>query len=149
MSADNSVTDHDSGMYSDAFVKGNDDFVKDTVHPVLDNESSTMDNDNSFTINDDSVIDINDSDSYVGDDWPKMADGSVFDDTEFSALVRRGNSPFQGIWDVNLLIREVEDSLGAQMINIPFVFSGSNNDVSFTPCTIFINPVSMLRLKSA
>lgn len=39
MSADDSVTDHDSGMYSDAFVNGNDDFVKDTVHPVLDNES--------------------------------------------------------------------------------------------------------------
>lgn len=69
-------------------------FVKDTVHPVLDNESSTMDNDNSFTINDDSAVDIDDSDSYVDDDWPKMADGSVFDDTELSALVRRGNRPF-------------------------------------------------------
>lgn len=62
--------------------------------PVLDNESSTMDNDNSFPINDDSAIDIVDSDSYVNDDWPKMADGSVFDDTELSALVRRGNRPF-------------------------------------------------------
>ena len=94
MSADDSVTDHDSGMYSDAFIKGNDDFVNDTVHPFLDNESSTMDNKNSFTINDDSAINIDNSDSYVGDDWPKMADGSVFDDTELFALVHRGNSPF-------------------------------------------------------
>ncbi len=31
------------------------------------------------------AIDIDDSDSYVDDDWPKMADGSVFDDTELSA----------------------------------------------------------------
>lgn len=81
-------------MYSDGLVKGNDDFVKGIVHPVLDNESSTMDNDNSFTINDDSAVDTNDSDFYFGDDWPKIADGSVFDHTELSALVRRGNSPF-------------------------------------------------------
>lgn len=40
------------------------------------------------------AIDIDDSDSHVDDDWPKMADGSVFDDTELSALVRRGNRPF-------------------------------------------------------
>lgn len=63
MSADNSVTDHDSGMYSDAFVKGNDDFVKDAFYPVLNNKSSTIDNDNSFPINDDSAIIIDDSNS--------------------------------------------------------------------------------------
>lgn len=64
MWADNSATDHDSGMYSDAFVKGNDDFVKDAVYPVLkNNKSSTIDNTNSFPINDDSAIVIDDSDS--------------------------------------------------------------------------------------
>lgn len=60
-----------------------------------------------------------------------MPDGSEFDGMELSALVRSGNSPFQGIWDVNLLVRVVEDNLGSKIIDIPFVSSGSNNYVSF------------------
>ena len=149
MSANDSVTSHDSGMYADTFVKGGDDFVKDIVHPVSDNVSSATDNGNSFTDKDDSATDIDDSDFYFGDDWPKMPDGSEFDGTKLSDLVLSGSSPFQGIWDVNLLIREVEDNLGAQVIDIPFVSSGSNNYVSFTCCPIFMNTVLMLRPNGA
>ncbi|KAI0103754.1 3-hydroxybutyryl-CoA dehydratase [Nemania sp. FL0031] len=61
------------------------------------------------------------------DDWPKMPDASDFDGKQLFALVRSGNSPFHGVWDVNLLIREIEENLGAQVIDIPVVYKGSNN----------------------
>ena len=47
----------------------------------------------------------------VQDDWPEMPDGSDFDGMQLLTLVRRGNSPFHGVWDVNLLIREIEENL--------------------------------------
>jgi len=43
---------------------------------------------------------------YFRDDWPKMPDGSDFDGKQLLTLVRSGNSPFRGVWDVNLLIRD-------------------------------------------
>ena len=70
------------------------------------------------------------SDDYVGDDWPKMPDDSDFDGKQLLNLVRSGKSPFHGVWDVNLLIREVEENLGAQVVDIPDVSRGSNNYVS-------------------
>jgi hypothetical protein len=63
------------------------------------------------------------------DDWPKMPDGRDFDGRHLLTLVRSGNSPFQDKWDVNLLIQEIEENLGAQVVDIPFVSKGSNNYV--------------------
>lgn len=42
------------------------------------------------------------------DDWPSMSDGSEYDSKQLDTLVFNGNSPFQGAWDVNLLIQEIE-----------------------------------------
>lgn len=64
------------------------------------------------------------------DHWPKMPDGRDFDGQHLLALVRGGNSPFHDKWDVNLLIQEIEENLGAQVIDIPCVSTGSNNYVS-------------------
>jgi len=66
------------------------------------------------------------------DDWPKMPDGSDFDGQQLLPLVRNGNSPFHGVWDVNLLIREIEQNLGTKVIDIPATYKGSNNYVSFS-----------------
>lgn len=65
------------------------------------------------------------------DDWPAMPDGSDFDGEDLLTLVRGGNSPFDGVWDVNLLIQEIEENLGSQVIDILTVNKGSNNYVSF------------------
>lgn len=66
---------------------------------------------------------------YMCDDWPKMPDGNDFDGKQLLTLVRNGNSPFREIWDVNLLIREVEKILGVEVIDIPGVSRGANNYV--------------------
>lgn len=82
-------------------------------------------------------------DTYVEDDWPKMPDGTDFDGKQLLSLVRNGNSPFHGAWDVNLLIREIEKNLGAKVIDIPVVSKGSNNYVSVQS----LRSGSMLRLR--
>ncbi|KAL8392575.1 hypothetical protein RB595_002677 [Gaeumannomyces hyphopodioides] len=64
---------------------------------------------------------------YLLDPWPKLPDGTNFDGKQLFSLLRGGKSPFDGAWDVNLLIREIEESLGAEMTDIPFVYNGSNN----------------------
>jgi hypothetical protein len=64
------------------------------------------------------------------DDWPKMPDGRDFDGQHLLTLVRSGNSPFRDKWDVNILIQEIEENLGAQVVDIPSVSNGSNNYVS-------------------
>lgn len=61
------------------------------------------------------------------DDWP-----TDFDGQNLLTLTRTGRSPFQGIWDVNLLIREIEENLDTEVIDIPFVYNGSNNYVLFS-----------------
>lgn len=61
------------------------------------------------------------------DDWPKMLDGRDFDGRNLLNLVRMGHSPFKGVWDVNLLIREIEEHLNTQVMDIPTVYNGSNN----------------------
>ena len=73
-------------------------------------------------------------------DWPSMPDGREFDGKQLLTLVRSGNSPFHGVWDVSLLIREVEESLGAQVIDIPAVYKGSNN---FVGCSL---PIDLCRI---
>lgn len=60
-----------------------------------------------------------------------MPDGTDFDGERLLTLVHAGSSPFHPIWDVNLLIREIEDNLGSQVIDILTVNKGSNNYVSF------------------
>jgi len=68
------------------------------------------------------------------DDWPRMQDGTDFDRRQLLTLVRNGSSPFQDVWDVNLLIQEIEENLGTTVIDIPVVYYGSNNYVSsFNP----------------
>ncbi len=68
---------------------------------------------------------------YDCDYWPKMPDGSDYDGKQLLSLVRDGNSPFHGLWDVNLLVREIEKNLGAQVIDVPVISKGSNNYVSW------------------
>jgi hypothetical protein len=53
------------------------------------------------------------------DGWPKMPGGSHFDGKQLLTLVRSGNCPLHGVWDVNLLTREIEENLAAQVIDIP------------------------------
>lgn len=65
---------------------------------------------------------------YLEDDWPKMPDGTDFDGKQLLCLIRSGKSPFA--WDVNLLVREIEEKLGTEVVDIPFMYSGSNNYVS-------------------
>lgn len=66
------------------------------------------------------------------DDWPQMPDGSDLDGKHLLTLVRSGNSPFHGVWDVNLLIKEIEKNLDTKVVDIPELYngSGSNNYVS-------------------
>jgi hypothetical protein len=61
-----------------------------------------------------------------------MPDGSDFDGEQLLTLVHSGSRPFHGVWDVCLLIREIEENLSAQVIDIPAVSKGSNNYVSFS-----------------
>lgn len=89
---------------------------------------------------------------YYCDDWPKMPDDSDFDGKRLLSLVQGGNSPFHKIWDVLLLIREIEENLSTQVIDIPVVSSGSNNFVSsgyiFHNLIPFSYSDSILRLKT-
>ena len=81
------------------------------------------------------------------DDWPEMPDGSTFDGTQLLTLVRSGNSPMGKVWDVNLLIREIEEVLGSEVIDIPTVTKGSNNYVSILACYHHNNVSSTLEPK--
>lgn len=64
------------------------------------------------------------------DDWPTNGDGTEYDGKNLLELVRKSQSPFDGVWDVNQLITEVEEKLNIQVIDIPQVHNGSNNYVS-------------------
>lgn len=71
-----------------------------------------------------------DDNRYIGDVWPKMPDNTDYDGEQLLTLARSGNSPFKDVWDVNLLIQEVEENVGGHVVDIPIVSSGSNNYVS-------------------
>ena len=68
-----------------------------------------------------------------------------FDGKQLLTLVRSGNSPFHGVWDIDLLIQEIEENLGAEVIDIPVVFKGSNKYVSSYLQSL--SSTSMLRLR--
>lgn len=59
-----------------------------------------------------------------------MEDGSKFDGKDLLSLIRSGKSPFRGDWHVNLLVREIEEHLQAEVIDISQVTKGCNNYVS-------------------
>jgi hypothetical protein len=70
------------------------------------------------------------------DEWPSRADGRQYDGKQLMDLVRTDESPFRGVWDVKLLIREIEENLNTNVTDIPIVDKGSNNYVrsgSYTP----------------
>lgn len=68
------------------------------------------------------------SEGYRGDEWPNLPNGESYDGLQLLDLVRNGNNPFKNV-DVNLVIREVEDFVGATITDIPAVTKGSNNMV--------------------
>jgi hypothetical protein len=70
------------------------------------------------------------TDMKSDDVWPKMPDGTDFDGKQLFTLVRNGQSPFRG-WDVNLLIRETEENLKTEVIDIPVVSKGCNSYVRY------------------
>ena len=63
------------------------------------------------------------------DDWPSTPDGKPYDGMNLLQLTLAGKSPFGEVWDVRLLIREIEENLNTRVADIPFVDKGSNNYV--------------------
>ncbi|KAF2235559.1 hypothetical protein EV356DRAFT_523083 [Viridothelium virens] len=63
------------------------------------------------------------------DDWPTAPDGSEYNGQDLLHLMHDGRSPFAERWDAGLLIREIEDHLAAQVVDIPAISKGSNNYV--------------------
>ncbi|KAG6826446.1 hypothetical protein H0H93_016496 [Arthromyces matolae] len=55
-----------------------------------------------------------------------MPDGSKFDGKDLLTLVRSGKSPFDGAWDANLLIQEIEQNLHARVVDILTINTGAN-----------------------
>lgn len=64
------------------------------------------------------------------DEWPSMPSGGEYDGKQLFKLIKSDNSPFQSVWNVGLLIQEVEENLRTKVVDIPFVHKGSNNYVS-------------------
>ncbi|KAF4636483.1 hypothetical protein G7Y89_g1591 [Cudoniella acicularis] len=56
-----------------------------------------------------------------------MPDGSDLDGKELLTLVRKGRSPFEGVWNVDNLIRKIEEKIDTKATNILYVSKGSNN----------------------
>jgi hypothetical protein len=48
-------------------------------------------------------------------------------------LTLDGKSPFGEVWDVSLLIREIEENLSTRVADISFVHKGSKNYVRVSP----------------
>jgi hypothetical protein len=79
---------------------------------------------------------------YYKDYWPKMPDGEDFDGKHLLTLVCNGQSPFEQVWNINLLIQEIESHLRTTVVDIPVVYSGSNNYVSrYSPHDFMLRPV--------
>lgn len=72
------------------------------------------------------------------DEWPSMPDGNKYDGKQLLTLVSEGKSPFHGVWNVTLLVQEIEENLKAQVIDIPVINKGSNNYVSLM---LLLSPV--------
>lgn len=67
--------------------------------------------------------------AYTTDGWPLMPDATNWNGKNLVELMRNGDSPFATIWDVNLLLNEVETALDGQVVDIPGVHTGANNYV--------------------
>ncbi|KAI1180971.1 3-hydroxybutyryl-CoA dehydratase [Nemania sp. FL0916] len=61
------------------------------------------------------------------DEWPSGLDGSPYDGLHLWDLIHNGQSPFEGAWDINLLVREIEEKLNTRVTDIPKVSGGANN----------------------
>lgn len=68
------------------------------------------------------------------DEWPSRADGQKYDGKQLMELIRNNESPFHSVWDVKLLIREIEDNLKTVVTDIPAIYKGSNNYVRSSSC---------------
>lgn len=65
------------------------------------------------------------------DDWPLVPDGSEWDGKNLLDFVRKNISPFGKIWDVSLLLREVESKLHAEVVDASVFIS-----VPITMCVL-------------
>ena len=63
------------------------------------------------------------------EEWPQTTDGTDFDGRHLMTLINKQSSPFENLWDVGLLLQEIETKLGVEVIDIPMVYRGSNNYV--------------------
>ncbi|KAG5749517.1 hypothetical protein H9Q69_008737 [Fusarium xylarioides] len=61
------------------------------------------------------------------DEWPSTCSGEPYDGKHLLDLIRSGKSPFDGVWDVGLLVREIEEKLDTKVTDIPMITKGSNN----------------------
>ncbi|RMJ18142.1 hypothetical protein CDV36_002187 [Fusarium kuroshium] len=66
-------------------------------------------------------------DGYLEDDCPLMPDGSEWNGLNLLDLLKRDRSPFSPTCDVNLLLQEVEEKLGAKVIDVPRVYNRAGN----------------------
>jgi hypothetical protein len=76
-------------------------------------------------------MELSGSKGYCGDQWPVMPDGDGYDGRNLLKLTRSGNSPFRAVWDVNLLIQEIEENLHAKVTKISDVCDHIDDYVSF------------------
>jgi len=63
------------------------------------------------------------------DEWPVGLNGEEYDGKHFLTLARDNASPFKDVWNVQLLIDEIEEKLQVKVIDIPTIDKGSNNYV--------------------
>jgi hypothetical protein len=72
-----------------------------------------------------------------------MVDGQQYDGKKLMQLIRDGKSPFHGVWDVKLLIKEIEENLDTKVVDIPYVGKGSNNYVCAGSCILHPSPLQL------
>ncbi|KAG6362093.1 hypothetical protein INS49_010322 [Diaporthe citri] len=70
---------------------------------------------------------VHSEDGHRGDDRPLMPHGTEWNGKDLLGLVRDDSSPFANIWDVRILLEEVETQVQAQVVDIPEVHAGANN----------------------
>ncbi|KAI4643656.1 hypothetical protein J4E93_006668 [Alternaria ventricosa] len=63
------------------------------------------------------------------DEWPVGLNGEEYDGKHILTLVRDNASPFKDVWNVQLLIDEIEEKLQVEVTDIPTIDKGSNNYV--------------------
>lgn len=53
----------------------------------------------------------------------------IYDGKRLFELIQQDKSPFHGVWDLKLLIQEIEENRDTKVTDIPVVNKGSNNYV--------------------